>query len=148
MGQNFIKLYAHIVFTTYNREASIAEEDLPALFKLIGTIIKKSDNIALAVGGTTNHIHALTTFKASEPLSGLVRNIKGGSSFWLKTIGERYKTFSWQSNYGALSVSSSSLDQIIGYINKQRQHHAKVSLEAELQKWDKVVEQEEKKHPL
>jgi putative transposase len=54
--------------------------------------------------------------------------LKANSSKWLTEQG---KDFSWQEGYGAFSVSSSNLDQVIRYIQNQEAHHRKSSFEEE-----------------
>jgi hypothetical protein len=46
-------------------------------------------------------------------------------------MGEQGKDFSWQEGYGAFSVSSSNLDQVVRYIQNQEVHHRKTSFEEE-----------------
>jgi putative transposase len=46
-------------------------------------------------------------------------------------MGEQGINFSWQEGYGAFSVSSSNLDQVVRYIQNQEAHHKKTSFEDE-----------------
>ena len=41
------------------------------------------------------------------------------------------KKFSWQSGYGAFSVSQSHLDQVIRYVERQEEHHKRVTFQDE-----------------
>jgi len=42
----------------------------------------------------------------------------------------KYK-FEWQEGFGAISYSHSALDNVIGYIQKQKEHHKKQSFREE-----------------
>lgn len=61
-------------------------------------------------------------------LSRAVALVKSNTSKW---IGEQGIRFSWQQGYGAFSVSSSKISSVIRYIDKQHQHHAKMTFEQE-----------------
>ena len=64
-------------------------------------------------------------------LSDLVREIKKSSNSFIKEKEFcRYK-FEWQEGFGAFSYSHSSLDNVIGYINNQKEHHRKSSFKEE-----------------
>jgi putative transposase len=47
---------------------------------------------------------------------------------------EHVKGFAWQEGYAAFSVSISHTDALVTYINKQPEHHRRVSFEEELEK--------------
>ena len=84
--------------------------------------------IALAVGGTENHVHVLLHLPPKLVLAKGVALLKANSSKWM---GEQGKDLSWQEGYGAFSVSSSNLDQVTRYIQNQEAHHRKTSFEDE-----------------
>jgi REP element-mobilizing transposase RayT len=84
--------------------------------------------IALAVGGTENHVHMLIHLPPKIALASAVTLLKANSSKWM---GAQGKQFSWQEGYGAFSVSASNLDQVIRYIQNQESHHRKTSFEEE-----------------
>jgi putative transposase len=48
--------------------------------------------------------------------------LKANSSKWM---GEQGSNFAWQEGYGAFSVSSSNLGQVMRYIQSQEAHHRK-----------------------
>ncbi len=39
--------------------------------------------------------------------------------------------FSWQADYGAFSYSYSQIDEVVKYINNQKQHHKKKTFRTE-----------------
>lgn len=55
-------------------------------------------------------------------------NLKVNSSRWM---GEQGINFAWQKGYGAFSVSSSHVENVIRYIRNQKEHHKKRSFEEE-----------------
>ncbi len=99
------------------------DEDLPQIFRYIGGIINGLGGIPIEIGGTTNHVHILTSLPKSMPLIDFVREIKAFSSKWLMQLDDHYMPFAWQDGYGAFSVSPSLLDKTVQYIRKQEEHH-------------------------
>src|SRR5580704_6409594 len=91
-------------------------------------ICKNHEMIALAVGGTENHVHILFHLPPKLALAKAVALLKANSSKWM---GEQGIEFSWQEGYGSFSVSSSNLDQVKRYIQNQESHHSKTSFEDE-----------------
>ena len=65
-------------------------------------------------------------------MSKIVGEVKRNSSKWIKTKGAGYREFSWQGGYGAFSVSKSSVDSVIIYINSQKEHHRKYDFMEEM----------------
>jgi REP element-mobilizing transposase RayT len=84
--------------------------------------------IAVAIGGTENHVHILFHLSPKLALAKAIQLIKGNSSKWM---GEQGIEFAWQEGYGAFSVSSSNLEQVEAYIRNQEAHHRKFSFEEE-----------------
>ena len=95
---------------------------------LSGGICKNHEIMAIAVGGTEDHVHLLFHLPPKLALAKAVLLLKSNSSKW---IGEQGREFSWQEGYGAFSVSSSNLDAVIRYIQRQEEHHRKVGFEEE-----------------
>ena len=86
---------------------------------------------ALAIGGTTDHSHALLSLPATLSLAKAIQLIKGGSSKWIHDRLPKYRKFEWQEGYGAFSVSPSQVRSVITYINNQKEHHRKKTFEEE-----------------
>jgi len=82
------------------------------------------------IGGTTDHIHLLISLPQTMPVAKTVQILKGVSSKWLRETF-RDPQFSWQEGYGAFSVSISSLEKTVHYIETQEQHHRKISFKEE-----------------
>jgi REP element-mobilizing transposase RayT len=132
MAQTLVKLYVHIIFSTKNRAALILPETEEELFAYIGGISNNNKSKLLAANGTANHIHLLVSMGKNIELSDLVGDIKRDSSKWIKTKAFGYRGFHWQDGYGAFSVGYTQIDAVKKYIDNQKQHHAKVSFEDEL----------------
>jgi REP element-mobilizing transposase RayT len=124
MSHTYTSTLAHCVFSTKGRKPLIHDELRPALWAYMGGIARKNKMKALAVGGTSDHVHLLLLVPADLSLSKALQLIKGGSSKWAH---ERVPEFAWQEGYGAFSVGLSQVPATIAYINDQERHHRKVT---------------------
>ena len=85
----------------------------------------------MIVNGMPDHIHLLIGTQPDCNLSDLVRDIKSNSSKWINDQGLAETKFSWQTGFGAFTVSQSQVKKIIRYIENQEQHHSKKSFREE-----------------
>lgn len=135
MGQSLSQLYVHLIFSTKGRNPAIHPEIKDQLHSYIGGTLKKYKSPALIINSVPDHVHILFRLSKNYALSKIVEEIKKGSSRWMKKkMG--YKngyTFSWQTGYGAFSVSGSKVNTVKRYIARQEEHHTKVSLKEEIE---------------
>jgi REP element-mobilizing transposase RayT len=131
MSSTFSQIYIQVVFAVKGRRSLIHSSWEEELYKYITGIVNNKKQKLLAINGTNNHIHILIGLKPSCRLSDLVREIKKSSNTFIKEKRfTRYK-FEWQEGYGAFSYSHSALDNVIAYINNQKEHHRKRTFKEE-----------------
>lgn len=123
MGSSLVKITVHLIFHVKTTSTFVATEDLNRLFEYICGIIRGLDSVPIQVGGVNDHVHIFCTLPKTLSVSEFIKTIKSESSRWIKTIGDKYHTFSWQSGYGAFSVSPSLIKKTINYIQNQEEHH-------------------------
>jgi putative transposase len=112
-----------IAFSTGHRTPSIAEPYCAELYSYIWGIIQKRKCKLLRVNGTEDHIHIFCDLHPSVSLADLVRDIKVGSSMWMKE-SKKFPGFSgWQDGYGAFTYNFRERDMIINYVKNQKEHH-------------------------
>ena len=128
MAHTFSRNHIHVVFSTKDRRNTIPKEWQLRLWAYLTGICKNHEMIALAVGGTENHVHILLHLPPKLAIAKAVALLKPNSSKWMGEYGIK---FSWQEGYGAFSVSSSNVDQVTRYIQNQEAHHRKTSFEDE-----------------
>ena len=129
MSHTYSANFVHCVFSTKDRKHSIPAELQNQLWAYMLGIANNLKIKTLAVGGTTNHIHALVGLPTTMSVAEAVQKLKANSSRWL---GEQGVKFQWQDGYGAFSVSPSLLNTVKAYIRNQEEHHRKRSFEEEL----------------
>jgi len=132
MSQTLTSLMVQLVFSTKNREQIITPEVEPELFAYIGGILRNYESVLLDAGGTSDHVHLVVSQSKNIALSGLLKEIKGASSSWIKSQGRWFRNFHWQDGYGAFSFGKQDLPTLQQYVANQKEHHRKWSFKDEL----------------
>lgn len=127
----FSQIYIQVVFAVKGRNSLIAQSWEEELYKYITGIITNKGQKLIAVNGMPDHIHILIGMKPSCCLSDLVREIKKASNAFVNEKKFSKFKFEWQKGYGAFSYSHSSLDNVIAYIQNQKEHHKNKSFREE-----------------
>jgi len=127
----FSQIYIQVVFAVKGRHSLIKPYWETDLYKYITGIVQGKGQKMLAINGTENHIHFLIGLKPSCKISNLVREIKKSSNVFVKENKFTKFKFEWQEGYGVFSYSHSSLNNVIAYINNQKEHHKKTTFKKE-----------------
>ena len=127
----------HIVFGTAERRALISDDVQERLWAYIGGVAKHLGAVAIAVGGTADHVHILLAMPGNKSLSELVQKIKANSSRWLSDEA-KIPLFSWQQGYGAFSVGATAIKPTTDYILGQHDHHRRSNFSEE---WERILTQ-------
>lgn len=131
MSGTFSQIYIQLVFAVKGRNSLISNLWEEELYKYITGIVQNKNQKMLAINGMPDHIHIFIGMKPSCCLSDLIREIKKSSNSFIKEKEFSKYKFEWQEGFGAFSYSHSSLDNVIGYINNQKEHHKKRSFKEE-----------------
>ncbi len=148
MASTFSQIYIQVVFAVKRRECLIHSSWEEELYKYITGIIRNKEQKLLAINGMPDHIHILIGMRPSCNLSDLVREIKKSSNDFIKEKQFSKFKFQWQEGYGAFSYSHSALDNVIAYINNQKEHHKKQTFKHEYKEFLKKFEIEFKEEYL
>jgi REP element-mobilizing transposase RayT len=131
MPNTFSQIYIQIVFAVKNRDSIIEKSWEEELYKYITGIVQNKQQKMLAINGVSNHLHFLIGMKPTCCLSDLVREIKKSSNDFIKEKKFTNFKFEWQEGYGAFSYSHSALNDVIAYIDNQKEHHRKITFKEE-----------------
>ncbi|MBK8887997.1 MAG: IS200/IS605 family transposase [Saprospiraceae bacterium] len=131
MAGTFSQIYIQVVFAVKGRECVIHTSWEEELYKYISGIVRNKGQKMLAINGMPDHLHFIIGMKPSCCLSDLVREIKKSSNDFINEKKFSKYKFSWQEGYGAFSYSHSALDNVIQYVNNQKEHHRKISFKDE-----------------
>jgi len=127
---SFTSCLVHCVFSTKERRRLITSALQERLWPYLGGIARAHKMKMLAVDGVEDHVHALLSIPATLPIAKAVQLLKGNSSKWIHETFPEQRLFGWQEGYGAFGVSG--VDETIGYIRNQKEHHRSRSFKEEL----------------
>jgi putative transposase len=126
----------HVVFSTKERRPFF--RDLPVreeVHKYLGGIARERECQPIIVGGVEDDVHVLVALARTVDAATLVKELKRGSSIWIKTKGDEYGDFSWQTGYGIFSIGFSQLQEVKEYIANQEAHHRKMTFQEEFRRF-------------
>ena len=118
MPNTYTQLLFHVVFSTKNRERTLPDGHRELLYRYIWGIHKNLKYHLYRIGGIDDHVHILTAIPTTLSLADYVKEVKTGSSRWLKEQAEFRRFEGWQDRYGAFTE----------YIMGQAEHHRAESL--------------------
>lgn len=124
MRRNKLALHVHLVWATWDRLPLITPAIEGKLHQNIASTAQDMGCTVLAINGMPEHIHLLVKIPATVTIANLVKQVKGVSSHFANETLQPEAKFKWQGSYGAFTVSRWDLDKIIGYIERQKAHHA------------------------
>ena len=127
MPQSYASLHHHLIFATKNREPLITDDIQPRLFAYIGGILRAQGCALKAVGGMPDHVHLLVSLDKQVSMAETMRIVKANSSRWVHETFPTLSSFAWQAGYGAFAVSYSHLGRVKDYLERQVEHHRKVT---------------------
>ncbi len=131
MPQSLTKLYAHLIFSTKNREPFLDDQIRPRVHSYLATAIRDLDSQFVIVGGVADHVHILFDMGKIHAPVEFVELMKRESSKFVKTLGPTFADFYWQRGYGMFSVSPTHRNDVETYIRNQEEHHRKKTYQEE-----------------
>jgi putative transposase len=123
MPQSLARLYIHLIFNTKHRKPLLTDAVRDSLHAYMAKILQNFGCSPVLVNSVEDHVHILLELARTVSVSQAVEEVKTTSSRWIKTQGQEFAGFAWQSGYGAFSVSASSIASVRRYIADQREHH-------------------------
>ena len=133
MPQSLAKILVHTVCSTKDRRPYLRDPALrDELHRYLGGILTNLDCQPVIVGGVQDHVHLLSVLSRTCPPADMVKEVKRGSSLWIKQRDPALRGFSWQNGYGIFSIGFSQIKEVRDYIAGQAAHHRKVSFQDEL----------------
>jgi REP element-mobilizing transposase RayT len=135
MPQSLVQLYLHIVFSTKQRQRFLEDyRTRERTHAYLAGICKHLKCPSLVVGGVDDHVHLLNRHSKNISVADFLRELKRGSSVWIKTLSPTLSSFHWQSGYGAFSISPSDVEEVRSYIVDQDEHHRHESFQDEFRR--------------
>ncbi|MCF6360092.1 MAG: IS200/IS605 family transposase [Cyclobacteriaceae bacterium] len=131
MANTYTQIYIQVVFAVKGCQNLIKEQFRIELQKYITGIVSNRGQKLISIFCMPNHTHLLIGIKPNISISDLVRDIKAGSSGFINQKQWMLAKFNWQEGFGAFSYSQSQLNDVVQYIENQKEHHKKASFKEE-----------------
>jgi REP element-mobilizing transposase RayT len=132
MPQSLSKILIHTVFSTKGRHPYLRDRGLrDEMHCYLGGILSKLNCQPIIVGGFEDHVHLLCALARTCQAADMVKELKRGSSLWIKTKSRNLGDFHWQNGYGVVSIGFSQVPAVKDYIIGQEEHHRRVSFQDE-----------------
>jgi putative transposase len=130
--QSLAKILVHTAFSTKDRQPLLRDKPLrDELHRYLGGILTRLECQPIIVGGVEDHVHLLCALSRTCDAAAMVKEVKRGSSLWLKTKSPDLADFTWQNGYGIFSIGFSQIDAVRKYIAGQEEHHRELSFQDE-----------------
>jgi len=126
--QSLANIPVHFIWSTKDRQPFIKPEIEKELFSYMAAIFREYESPALTINGTEDHVHSLAILSRKITVAKLIEEVKKSSSKWIKTKGELYRNFYWQSGYAALGIGQSNVETLKRYIANQKEQQAHLAV--------------------
>ncbi|OLY90965.1 REP element-mobilizing transposase RayT [Cnuella takakiae] len=123
MPHAYSRIWIHLVFATKDRQTFIGADLKTPLYETLNQELTNLKCFPLLINGMPDHVHILYRHNPLLSIADVVKQIKGATAYQVNHQGWIPQQFSWQSGYGAFSVSESQLDKVQQYIANQEAHH-------------------------
>ncbi len=124
MSNTYTQLHIHCVFAVKYRAALIHPFWEERLHKYITGIVTNNRHKLIAINSVKDHLHMFMGLNPNQSLSEIMRLVKGDSAEFINKENITKNKFRWQDGYGAFSHSHSQIDQVVKYIQNQKEHHS------------------------
>jgi putative transposase len=117
------QLHYHLIWSTHDRQPTLTSEREKMFY---GVVYRKAEELGLkihSVGNVDDHVHVVVSIPPRLSVAECVRQIKGASAYAINHMSGSDGQFQWQKGYGALTIGERSLETVMAYAAKQKQHH-------------------------
>jgi REP element-mobilizing transposase RayT len=112
MKIQYNNLYTHFVFTTYDRQQLIKEENRVRIEKYITGIVSKNKSKLYAIYANPEHMHMLISRDPSLSEEEIATIIANSSERFVNENKLTSTIFQWQQSASAFSVSKSDIERV------------------------------------
>ena len=132
IAHTYTKLIFHCIFGTKERRPLLSGEIDDKTNAYMFGIARNHNMHLVRAGGAEDHRHLILELKPAMGVPEALRLIKTNSSKWMRETFPQLHGWGWQEGYSAFSVSESALPKVIEYVDRQAEHHRRMSFEEEL----------------
>jgi putative transposase len=117
------RLHYHLIWATYNRQPILTLEREKMFY---GVLYRKGEELGLkihAAGNVEDHGHVVVSIPPKLAVADCARHLKGASAFAINQMPGSDGQFKWQGGYGGLTIGERSLETVMEYAARQKEHH-------------------------
>ena len=115
------RLHYHLVWATLKRKSLIWDDQEQAISRSFQLTCGDMGLICHAVGIMPDHVHMAVSIPPRHSISEVMKRLKGASSHAVRATDP---SFTWQSEYGALSFDDRALSSVCDDVERHHEHHA------------------------
>lgn len=130
------RLHYHLIWSTHERQPTLTAEREKMFYGVLYGKGKELGLIIHAAGNVDDHVHVVVSIPPKLSVADCVRHLKGASAFAINHMAGSDGQFKWQGGYGALSIGERSLETVMEYAAKQKEHHSQNNLVAVYERMD------------
>lgn len=132
----FWRTYYHLVWATKKRAEIIHPNIEPILYAQLRQKATELEIPVYAVNGWWDHVHMIVSIPPKPAISVVVKGLKGTSSYYVNQTDLISEPFFWQRGYGVFTLGESQLARAIAYVQNQKEHHQRRTLNTWLEQVD------------
>jgi putative transposase len=130
---SYWRLYYHLIWGTKNREPFLNEQRTGIVEQSIVAVAAEFDALIHAMGYMPDHVHVAISIPPDTAVADVVQRIKGLSSFRINRTEDDSGSFKWQPEYGAITFSERSLEDVVRYVRNQPERHRNKSIVTQME---------------
>ena len=148
MKIEYNNLYTHFVFSTYERQALITEDNRVRIEKYITGIVNNNSCKLYAIYANPEHVHFLASRSPDVSEEQLATIVADSSERFINQNKLTRCHFSWQRSASAFSISKTDIDKTCRYILNQPGHHRKITFAEEYEEFIKHYQETLRKNKV
>jgi putative transposase len=130
------RLHYHLIFATFERKPGLTGEYEKVFYGVLYGKAKELDLKIHAAGNVPDHVHIVLSIPPKLSVADCVKHIKGSSAYAINHFPGSDGQFKWQEGYAALTIGESSLETVMAYAARQKEHHHEQTINAVYEKTD------------
>jgi putative transposase len=127
---SYWRLHYHLIWATFERQPMLTLEREKVFYGVLYGKAKELELKVHAAGNVDDHVHVVVSIPPKLAVADCVKHIKGASAYAINHMPDSNGQFKWQEGYGALSIGERSLETVMAYAARQKEHHKEHSLMA------------------
>ena len=130
------RLHYHLIWSTIDRQPILTGEREKVFYGVLYSKVEELGFKVHAAGNVDDHVHIVVSIPPKLAIAECIRQLKGASAYAINQLPGSRGDFQWQEGYGALSLGERSLDKVMEYAAKQKEHHKERNLMPVFEKMD------------